>query len=152
MPVARHFGIEEGLPHRQINCVLEDRQGFIWVATAGGVARFDGMRFKIFNKAENGLTTDMIHWILEDAAGNLWLISVFRSPIYNSISSIDILDPISGQITQFDQYCKGKPPLPLEDINLFGLRLPDENTHSHAAKPGTSFWHTKSGWLGKLAS
>ncbi len=157
LPVARHFGIEEGLPHRQINCVLEDRQGFIWVATAGGVARFDGMRFKIFNKAENGLTTDMIHWILEDAAGNLWLISVYRSPIYNSISSIDILDPISGQITPFDQYCKGKPPLSLEDINLFGLRLPDENTHSHAAKPGTLFfgtrnpggwvsWHPETGW------
>jgi ligand-binding sensor domain-containing protein len=75
LPVARIFGVDDGLPHRQVNCILQDRQGFIWVATEAGVARFDGLRFKIFNKAENGLSSDQIRWMLEDAVGNLWLIS-----------------------------------------------------------------------------
>jgi len=73
LPVARYFGIEDGLPHRQVGSILQDRQGFIWLATLGGVARFDGLRFKIFNKAGHGLSSDRINWILEDAAGNLWL-------------------------------------------------------------------------------
>jgi ligand-binding sensor domain-containing protein len=57
LPVARIFGVDDGLPHRQVNCILQDRQGFIWVATKSGVSRFDGIRFKIFYKADNGVTT-----------------------------------------------------------------------------------------------
>ncbi|MBC7773831.1 MAG: response regulator [Phycisphaerae bacterium] len=157
LPVARHFGIEDGLPHRQVNCIIEDRQGFIWVATNGGVARFDGLRFKIFNKADNGLTTDIINWMLEDANGNLWLISAAKGFVFSTISSIDILNPVSGQITPFDQYIQQKPPVPFENLHLFGLRLPSTYKASHPAKPGTLFfgtrapggwvsWHPETGW------
>jgi signal transduction histidine kinase/DNA-binding response OmpR family regulator/ligand-binding sensor domain-containing protein len=157
LPVARHFSLEDGLPHRQINCILEDRQGFIWVATNGGVARFDGLRFKIFNKADNGLTNDHINWMLEDAAGNLWLISAARGFEFSTIGSIDILNPVSGQITPFDQYIQEKPPVSLENLYLFGLRQPDTSSAAHPAKPGTLIfgtrapggwvsWHPETGW------
>ncbi len=48
---ARRYGIEDGLPHRQVNKVIQDRRGFIWAATNGGVTRFDGRHFKVFNQA-----------------------------------------------------------------------------------------------------
>lgn len=148
LPIARHFGIEDGLPHRQVNCILEDQRGFIWVATNGGVARFDGLRFKIFNKADNGLSTDFIHWMLEDATGNLWLISLANGKEFHSIATIDILNPISGQVTPHDQYVGGKPPLPLENFNLYGIRL-NANPWSYAAQPGTLLFgtHNPGGWI-----
>lgn len=158
LPIARYFGIEDGLPHRQVNCILQDRQGFIWVATEGGVARFDGLRFKIFNKADNGLSTDKVSWMLEDASGNLWLISAnFFGDRYQNISSVDILHPVSGQITPLGQYIKEKPPIPLESMHALGIRQIEAGTGLNPSKPGTLFfgtfnpggwvsWHPDKGW------
>jgi signal transduction histidine kinase/DNA-binding response OmpR family regulator/ligand-binding sensor domain-containing protein len=158
LPVARYFGIEDGLPHRQVNCILQDRQGFIWVATEGGVGRFDGLRFKIFNKADNGLSTDIVSWMLEDAAGNLWLISAnFSGDSFQAIRSVDILHPVSGRITPLDQYIKEKPPVPLESMHALGILQISDGTSLDPSKPGTLFfgtfnpggwvsWHPDQGW------
>jgi signal transduction histidine kinase/DNA-binding response OmpR family regulator/ligand-binding sensor domain-containing protein len=150
LPVARIFGVDDGLPHRQVNCILQDRQGFIWVATEAGVARFDGLRFKIFNKAENGLSSDQIRSILEDAAGNLWLISGTLANVYQpNITSVDILNPISGKIIPLKQYTKTKPPVPLENIDPIGIRSTPDRAGPDAAKPGTLFFGTRNpgGWV-----
>jgi hypothetical protein len=158
LPVARLFGVDDGLPHRQVNCIIQDRQGFIWVATEAGVARFDGLRFKIFNKAENGLSTDQIRSIVEDAAGNLWVISTTLSNVYQLyITSVDVLNPISGKIIPLEQYTKAKPPVPLENINPIGIRSTTDDAAPNASKPGTLFfgtlnpggwvsWHPDQGW------
>lgn len=37
---------DEGLPDNQVNQVLQDRDGFLWLATNGGLVRFDGITFK----------------------------------------------------------------------------------------------------------
>lgn len=151
LPVARLFGVEDGLPHRQVNSVAQDRRGFIWVATNAGVARIDGLRFKIFNKADNGLRTDTIHRIMEDAAGRLWLISA-KHPEWNqrNIVSVDVLDPMNGQVIPLEEYIRDKPPVPLEYFLYNGIRsAPDQ--------PGTLFfgtqnpggwvsWHPEKGW------
>lgn len=39
---------EDGLPHSVVNELCQDRTGFIWLATAGGLARFDGREFKSY--------------------------------------------------------------------------------------------------------
>ena len=44
----RTWMTDEGLPHNIVTHILPDRTGYIWVATAGGVARFDGREFKTF--------------------------------------------------------------------------------------------------------
>ena len=149
LPVTHRFNLEDGLPHRQVNCILEDRRGFIWVATNGGVARFDGLRFKIFNKADNRLSTDQIHWILEDAVGNLWLISRVNATSVSGIASVDILDPISGQITPFDKYIKEKPPVLLENLNNRGICITTDSPGANSTLPGTLFFgtHNPGGWI-----
>ncbi|TXT46590.1 MAG: two component regulator sensor protein [Limisphaerales bacterium] len=40
--------VEEGLPHNIVNHVLQDRAGYLWVATSGGLVRFNGVEFKEF--------------------------------------------------------------------------------------------------------
>ncbi len=158
LPVARIFGVDDGLPHRQVNCILQDRQGFIWIGTESGVARFDGLRFKIFNKAENGLSSDQIRWMVEDAVGNLWLISCTLANVYQqNITSVDILNPISGKIIPLEQYTKAKPPVPLESLNPIGICSTSDGAGPNSSKPGTLFfgtlnpggwvsWHPDQGW------
>lgn len=151
LPVARHFGIEDGLPHRQVNCILEDRRGFIWIATDGGVARFDGRRFKIFNKADNGLSTNLIEWMLEDAKGNLWLISEDSngSNFTWGIGSVDILDPDSGLVIPLGQYIASPPPVPLKNLHIKGLRFTADKPGPNPVPDGALFFGTQNpgGWL-----
>lgn len=42
---------DNGLPQGSINSILQTRDGYIWLATFGGLARFDGLRFQVFNAA-----------------------------------------------------------------------------------------------------
>ncbi len=39
---------EHGLPDNRVQAVLQTRDGFLWLATVGGLVRFDGVRFKVF--------------------------------------------------------------------------------------------------------
>src|SRR3954447_8363036 len=41
---------ENGLPQNSVNAILQSRDGYLWIATYEGVARFDGVHFKVFNK------------------------------------------------------------------------------------------------------
>lgn len=45
-----HWTTDEGLPHNAINSILQTRDGYLWLATSDGLARFDGVQFKVFNR------------------------------------------------------------------------------------------------------
>ena len=71
-----HITIEQGLPTNSINCVYQDRAGFIWMGTDKGLARYDGYNYKLYrhNKDDNtSLSNDFVTSILEDSAGNFWI-------------------------------------------------------------------------------
>ena len=75
----RHFGhqawtTEDGLPQNSVHQVLQTRNGYLWIATEGGLARFDGLSFTVFQHEEQpGLPSDDIACLAEDAAGTLWI-------------------------------------------------------------------------------
>ncbi len=69
----QRFSVNEGLSHRNVYAFHEDKRGFMWVGTQYGLNRFDGHDFKWFTKEKNGLSTNEINHIVEDAAGNFWL-------------------------------------------------------------------------------
>src|SRR5690625_6070658 len=45
-PVFRVIGVSEGLPDNSIEGVVEDRWGFIWIATPGGLVRHEGQKLR----------------------------------------------------------------------------------------------------------
>lgn len=51
--------VKEGLVSNQINCFLKDREGFIWIGTVAGLARFDGNGFRTY-KNRPGDSTSLI--------------------------------------------------------------------------------------------
>lgn len=65
---------EQGLPLDTVQCVLRTRDGYLWVGTAGGLARFDGIRFTTFPAAEVPEVRSLpIFGLMEDNEGRLWI-------------------------------------------------------------------------------
>jgi signal transduction histidine kinase/ligand-binding sensor domain-containing protein len=65
---------DAGLPQNIITGIQQTRDGFLWIATLDGLARFDGVRFAVFNKATTpGILTNRFTTLHADRAGELWL-------------------------------------------------------------------------------
>ena len=64
----------EGLPQDMVKAVVQTRDGYIWLGTAGGLARFDGVRFVKFNKRNTPeIQDEEIVTLLEDHEDSLWI-------------------------------------------------------------------------------
>src|ERR1041385_3538773 len=44
------WNAKRGLPEADVMAILQTRDGYLWVGTEEGVARFDGKRFKVFDR------------------------------------------------------------------------------------------------------
>ena len=65
---------EQGLPQNSVPCIRQTRDGYLWLGTREGLARFDGVRFTIFDRRTTpSLLHNQIRHLLEDRAGNLWI-------------------------------------------------------------------------------
>ena len=57
----RAFTLEDGLPQSQVYAMTQDNKGYLWLGTqGGGLARFDGNNFRVFNET-NGLLSNYIN-------------------------------------------------------------------------------------------
>ncbi len=65
---------EQGLPLNTVPSLLQTRDGYLWVGTGGGLARFDGHRFTTFDPAlQPEIAAQPIFGLMEDAQGRLWI-------------------------------------------------------------------------------
>jgi diguanylate cyclase (GGDEF)-like protein len=73
---ATNFTRDQGLPHPVGMAIAQDAQGFVWIGTQGGLARFDGYRFHTYlhhDEDPASLPGDIISGLVTDAKGRLWL-------------------------------------------------------------------------------
>ena len=59
-----------------INCITQDKYGYIWVGTEYGLSKFDGYRFTNYfhdEKDSTSITDNIISDFLVDEKGNLWI-------------------------------------------------------------------------------
>jgi signal transduction histidine kinase/DNA-binding response OmpR family regulator len=92
----KHYAPEDGLAHREVNAIFQDRQGFMWFGTKFGLSRFDGKTFTTFTKDRNGLDFDDIHAIAQDANGLLWLMGPYHE------SRIALFNPLTSKPVAFN--------------------------------------------------
>src|SRR5262245_29209703 len=45
----KSWSTENGLPQNTVNAVLQARDGYLWIATFGGLCRFDGKTMRVFD-------------------------------------------------------------------------------------------------------
>jgi len=68
------YGVAEGLPENTVAAVTRTADGYLWVATQDGLARFDGLRFESFHMLDSpGLPHDNIHALAAARDGSLWV-------------------------------------------------------------------------------
>ncbi|MBL9126263.1 MAG: hypothetical protein JNL97_01390, partial [Verrucomicrobiales bacterium] len=70
---AATWGMDRGLPHTAVESLLQARDGFLWVGTREGLARFDGARFVVFDGTTEGFTSDACVDLAEDGSRGIWV-------------------------------------------------------------------------------
>lgn len=108
------FTSDDGLPQSGVNAVVQTRDGYLWVGTFGGLARFDGQTFTVFrNLPANGEpgserrrqaspASDRILALYEDDRARLWIgtqdagLSVFEYGAFRHLPMCDGTCQISG--------------------------------------------------------
>lgn len=62
----------EGLPQNTALAVLQTREGYLWIGTEEGLARFDGLAFKVFDTSNSPIRHNYVVCLHEDREGALW--------------------------------------------------------------------------------
>lgn len=68
------WSTENGLPQNSVHQVLQSADGYIWIATEDGLARFDGTNFRVFNQdTDSAFASNDIRCLAQDSRGRLWI-------------------------------------------------------------------------------
>jgi len=68
------YGLERGLPQNTVNSVIQTRDGYLWVGTQEGLARFDGVNFELFTTKNTPVfTSNFIQVLFQDREERLWV-------------------------------------------------------------------------------
>src|SRR5271169_6753036 len=72
--LTRAWQVEQGLPQNKVTAVVQTRDGYVWVGTYNGLARFDGVRFTVFDENNTPeLRSRRITSLFEADDGTLWI-------------------------------------------------------------------------------
>jgi len=71
-----HLTVDDGLSQNSIYCILQDKQGFMWFGTDGGLNKYDGYKFVVYkhdNENPQSISNNTIVSLFEDQLGYLWI-------------------------------------------------------------------------------
>lgn len=107
----RTYSIEKGLSEAVVNEMMQDHDGYIWIATGYGLNRFDGIQFKNYYE-ENGLNNNKIYALFEDTSNKIWVgtgagvnviedDSIQTRPALQSLNSSTVLEIFQDDNSEF---------------------------------------------------
>ena len=88
------YDVAHGLPQSMVNHVLQDRDGFIWLGTGDGLARFDGQRFVVYKhdpRDSTSIAHNSIWGLAEMDERHLWV---------STRTGLDVLDRRTGRFSR----------------------------------------------------
>jgi ligand-binding sensor domain-containing protein len=93
----RTYSIEDGLSEAVVVDLMQDSQGYIWIATNYGLNRFDGIQFKNYFQ-KDGLLSNKIYSLYQDSSSVIWIgtgsgVNIIRQ---DSILEPKALQPLEG--------------------------------------------------------
>ncbi|MBI2427449.1 MAG: hypothetical protein HYV29_01375, partial [Ignavibacteriales bacterium] len=72
--VITNFTADNGLPQNTVDLVRQTADGYMWIGTYAGLARYDGVKFVHFNKSITpAFTMNHVTTLLEDRNGTMWI-------------------------------------------------------------------------------
>jgi len=97
--------------HTQINDIIEDHRGFIWIGSTAGLYRFDGVEFVSYHHDpldSTSLSNPGVIQVAEDKSGNIWVSTNY---------GIDLLDRLTGEFRNFAPFNKKTSTKSQNNIN-----------------------------------
>ncbi len=83
--IATHWDTETGLPHNAVKQIFQTRDGYLWLGTLQGLARFDGIKFTIFSPHNTpGILNGQITSLAETPDGSLWIATSYGLTRYQN--------------------------------------------------------------------
>ncbi|MBD2702040.1 response regulator [Spirosoma sp. BT702] len=74
-----HLSVKDGLSDNSVNCILQDREGFMWFGTNDGLNKYDGYNFTVLksdpNDPQHSFQNDLLSGLCEDHANRLWAVT-----------------------------------------------------------------------------
>lgn len=91
------WGLEEGLPQLSVQAIEQTQDGYLWLGTQEGLARFDGYSMTVFDKTSLSiLKTDFIKSLFEDSRQRLWIGSSRGALYYQEGRFVSLIDAENG--------------------------------------------------------
>ena len=104
--IFKNFNSADGLSQHDVNCIIQDNDGFMWFGTNDGLNKYDGYNFKIYRpskKTSNSISGRIIQKIESDYYGNLWIASLDGGLNYYNLEK-EIFFNFSEKLSQFGNY------------------------------------------------
>lgn len=102
-PASYNYTTSDGLPSSETYDIIQDKKGYIWIATDRGVSRFDGYSFKNITTSD-GLADNTVLSFYEDQNGRIWFHGISGRLCYYEYGTItqykynDLLTKDKGRI------------------------------------------------------
>jgi diguanylate cyclase (GGDEF)-like protein len=97
---SRVWDSSSGLPHNTAQSITQTNDGYLWVATWEGLARFNGRDWKVFNRDDiTGLSDNGIRTLLPASDGSLWVGSS-RDGLFNYSQGVWTSIPYGSELAQ----------------------------------------------------
>ena len=134
-----HLTMENGLSNNEVLDIIQDKNGYIWIATGDGLDRYDGYNFKIFRHDPNdpgSVAANIIRTVYEDPQGRIW-VGTFSA-------GLDLYDPTTGIFKHY-RHLPGDPNSLISD-NIWSLNsTPDGRLLIGTRDSGLDILDTSSG-------
>ncbi len=97
----RQFGqqlwqTDNGLPQNTVHAIRQTHDGYLWLATDGGLVRFDGIEFTLFDRRSTPqLRSNLIGALTETSDGTLWAATA-DGLLRRNQGSIEVLGAANG--------------------------------------------------------
>ncbi len=91
--IIKQFNSTNGLPQNSINGMQMDENGFMWLATEGGIVRYDGTNFKIIREIQGKpIPSDRIKGMIKTTANEIFFYDIFGRVYQIKNSQIFLID------------------------------------------------------------
>jgi len=148
-----NFGVPDGLASYEVVTSTQDPAGYIWIGTANGLQRYDGVRFRTFRHEKNDPSSIPGNYILQllvDRSGNLWLldgggrVGIFDTRSFKFREAV--LKPSSPQFSRAEKYLRLD-----EDGNILligrAVEMITYNANKHEFSRENNFIPIPPGWM-----
>lgn len=116
-----NWTVEDGLMQSQASYLCQDDYHQLWIATLGGLCRFDGKSFKGYTM-QDGLLSNHANVVCNDGKGNLWIGTGYGISVFNgkSFKNIKLTSAPVNNVNKIQQV--GEMIYAISDSRLFSIR------------------------------